>query len=286
MTFKEWLLTIFQCFNPDSYKDLIHRNIVHAIAYFFFVLAASFIVMTLLFIPAISRFNSVVDKRFSGIDGNINISYNIHEPFVFIQSPLVRFDNSANFTDERFLVTDDSIIYKRFILFGSPKIQDITTDYEIKSLASTKLLIILLPSIILWSFIILLAYFSIIILFTFILGMIIAAVFRLPLTWMTILKSAIYASTILILLQNILMPLYALFLIPLIAYWIMFMLVLLLLREETLPHGSEKIVFKDHSSSKNIFKSRNENYTDNDDAPIRKKKRSFDDENEGYIMLK
>jgi len=128
MAIKEWFLTIFQCFNPDSYRDLMHRNIVHAIIYFFFVLAASFIVMILLFTPTIFRLGNIVDERFSGINGSINISYNINEPFVLTKSPLVRFDNKANFSDEKFLVTDDSIIYKQFILFGSPKIHDISSN--------------------------------------------------------------------------------------------------------------------------------------------------------------
>jgi len=100
---------------------------------------------------------------------------------------------------------------------------------------------------------------------------------------MTILKSAIYASSILIILQNILMPFYALLLIPLIAYWIMFILVLLLLREETIPHGSERIIYKEHNANKDIFKSHKES---DENEPLKRKKHSFDEENEGYVMLK
>jgi len=226
---------------------------------------------------------------------DINFSFSLKQPFNLVDTPLIRVEKDNNLTNEKVLITEQGIYYRSLFFFGSTQFIPIEKGMDARSSdnfknALTTLFWFMLPSLFFWSIILFAIYFIIVIFVTFILALVFSWIFQISLGWSRILKSAIFASTILIVLQLVLMPFYRSILLPLIAYWVLLLIVILLLKDELQPHGKSNI-FVDHSSGKHkdgFSKSPRQDSFDVDEhgnVKGNRKKRSADEENEGYVEL-
>jgi hypothetical protein len=164
-------------------------------------------------------------------------------------------------TNELVLITPDSISYKRYFIFGSQREIPLGKGVNVAGSSKAKMLISLgiffiLPSLFFWSIIFSIFYFSTIILITYILVLLITGLFRFSCGRFKLFKSCIFASTIFILLQLVLMPFFRLFLIPLVAYWLLVIIVLFVWRDQHVEHGHEYSEVVSGSKSKDIFGSK------------------------------
>ncbi|MFA5797655.1 MAG: DUF1189 family protein [Candidatus Woesearchaeota archaeon] len=301
MEFKPLFRTLAQSINPYAYHELREHKFAYAMKYFCFLLLLLLAIMFILFIPALfyapqdiqsaaSNFNTFTFKS--------DISFDT--PFIFMEDPLVVFSKNATLGDATLLFTDNGVYYRSFIVFG--KVQELPFDKEtdIKNDAyATRTLSMFLfflgPSLFFWAFVVFAIYFWIIIFITFLLGILLTRLLSIPLRLSRILKTAVYTSTILVVLQLILMPFYRLFYLPIIAYWILFIIVIVAIKDgEEKPGTSVAYDAPKHSSKSGIWdkpssSSREDRHTRGDEYPTpsaSKRKRSFDEENDGYVTLK
>ena len=301
MGLKQLFYTIFKSVNPDSYDELNEQSIPYALKYFFFITFISILVMFILFIPIFFSFPAFFDQKTANFEKlDLNLSFALKEPINLLSDPLIRVGNpDDNITDARLLITEDSIYYKSFFLFGKTKSIPLETNINIKSSETIKsglmnLLLFLLPSFIFWSIIFFCIYFFVVILFTFLLALLIVWAFRMSISALSLFKTSIYASTIMIALQLIIMPFYRIIFIPVFAYWILMLIIILLLKDEKRSSGKSNVFAEESygSKHKDVFSKHSKEDSVNSDehgnmqSSVKKHKKSFEEENDGYVMMK
>jgi hypothetical protein len=233
------LTTIKESFFPKHYKELISQPLHQAIKYFFVALTLGLIIMFLFLIPlGIMYINSIESKTNNLSQFVINISVQQKDPVVFTQKPLIVLDLSKeNKTDEHVLINEHTIIYDKFFIFGQNEIQ--FRDYAnlLQNMTSLKrilyiVFIALLPSL----FFVLFIYFTIkylaIALIASILGYFIVSISKQEIKYLAALKIALYATTLLILLDIVILPFYFFILLPVIAYAIFYGICIWLVSEK------------------------------------------------------
>jgi hypothetical protein len=292
MELKQLFHTIFKSLNPESHKELHERTFGYAFKYFFFILLLSMVLMMVLFIPKFLSLPAAIEgdtQNFERMD--INFSFSLLQSFNMLEDPLVKIEKKGvNFTDEKILITEEGIYYKQYFFFGNPRFVPINEGFDIKSgimrSSVSTVLWLLLPSIIFWGLIFFAIYFLIIIMMTCLVFMLFSWAFRISLGWTRVFKSAIYSSTVLVSLQLILMPFYRIVILPVVAYWILLLIVILVLKDEMHPHGRSSL-FVESSHHKDVFK-KHESFDvdETDNLKSGKRKKSFDEENDGYVELK
>jgi hypothetical protein len=292
MELKHLFYTLFKSLNPESHRELHERTFGYAFKYFFFILVVSMILMMLLFIPKFLSWPSDIaqeSRNFEKMD--VNFTFSLLKSFNIMEDPLVKVEKKGvNFTNEKILMTEEGIYYRQYFFFGASRFLPLNEGFDFKSgiaeSSVSTLIWLLLPSIIFWSLIFFAIYFIVIVMITFFVFMIFSWAFRITLGWTRVLKSAIYASTVLILLQLILMPFFRTVLIPIVAYWILLLIVILILKDEMHPHGKSDF-FVESSHHKDVFK-KHESFDVDESGNLKsgKRKKSFDEENDGYVELK
>lgn len=315
MTFKDMFYTLFKTFNPDSYKELTEYPFSKAMKYFGFILFWSLIIMSLLFIPSLLAFPKFWQSTTTHFDNlALNYDVSVKNSFNILNDPLIKISkDKVNMTDERLLVTEEALYYKQFFFFG--KTQTIPIDKQTNLLESNLqvsvglFILFIIPALLFWSFVFFALYFWIIIFITFLIGLIMNKIFKLNHPASNIIRITVYSSTILVLLQLILMPFFRLVFIPIIAYWILFLIVLLITKQEEKKknkredkiyskreredifashHSKSKDIFANHSSGSSKSSPSQDSYDVDEHGNLKssKKKNSSADSYDDYVMLK
>jgi hypothetical protein len=320
MDLKPNFYTIFRTLNPYNHQELSGNKFLNVLKYYIFIILFSVIIMSLLFVPYIYSAKSYVERGV-GHFGNLTVSseFTLRDSFNILSDPVIKFDASeGNITNELVIITPDSINYKRYLIFGQYRSIPLNKGVDVVGSDRAQQLISLgfffiLPSLLFWAAIFSIVYFTIIILVTYLLVVIISTSLRINVSLLRLLKMCIYASTIFILLQLLLMPFFRLFIFPLVVYWILVIIILFLWQdsmfknrrgqgEEREMFGSReskgKDVFGDggsyggHESFKHDKIALRDQYNVDGYGNLKsspnpaKKHRSFDDDNEGYVELK
>ena len=305
MDLKHLFYTIFKTFNPYTYYELTDKKFLYALKYLFFITVFSTLLMFILFIPFLFYTGNYVSSDLSHFQSiNFSSSFQPKDSFNLMADPVIRVGPAqSNITNEFLLINPQTISYKRFLLFGGQVDVPLKQSTDVVSNANsprfvTLGLIFLIPSLLFWSIIFFLIYFSILILITFILGLIFVGLFRINISVLKVLKASLYASTIFILMQLVLMPFFRLLFLPLAAYWILFLLILFVWRDKSVeighkPMGSKSDDIFDHKenhaghSSGHGIESR-DSYDVDEHGNIksaRGHKKIFKEENDGYVEL-
>jgi len=313
MDLKSKFYTIFKALNPYNYQELVQAKFWHILKYYFFIIVFSVLVMFILFLPSLYYTGDYISRGVKHFDNlTVNSDFKLKDSFNILSDPVIRFDNTdKNMTDEMVLITPDAVTYKHYFIFGQQREISLTHGVDVATSARVRNLISLgvffmLPALFFWAIIFSLIYFGIIILITLLLVLIFAGLFHVEATILKFLKLCIYASTIFILLQLILMPFFRMFLIPLAAYWILVLIILFLWHDHPPSSGrhnedGSENVFTHGSKTKDIFgakensgfKSKNkieakDEYDVDENGNIKgasKKHKNVDEENDGYVEL-
>ena len=246
MDLKQLFYTLFRSFNTHSYPELTDRKFGSVLKYFLFVTILSIILMFILFIPSIFYFPQAVANDVSHFQNlDVGSTFTLKDSFNLLSNPVIRMDSTQqNLTDELVLITPDTISYKQYILFGRQVDMPMVKNVDVANSSHAKALIgigliFLIPSLFFWSIILFIIYFAVIILLTFILGLIVTGLFRVGVGIGKIFKTAIYSSTAFIIMQLVLMPFFRIFWIPLLVYWLLFFIVLFSWREKLSGKGTD-----------------------------------------------
>jgi hypothetical protein len=313
MDLKSKFYTIFKALNPYNYKELAENKFSQVLKYYFFIILLSVIIMSLLFIPFLYYTGSYVAESVSHFDNlTVNSDFKLKESFNILSNPVIRFETeNKNMTNELVLITPEHVSYKHYLIFGAERDIPLIRGVDIANSARAKTLIslgvfFLLPSLFFWILVLSIVYFTIIILITYLFVLIITGLLRMSLSMFKLLKLCIYAATIFIVLQLLLMPFFRIFWLPLTAYWLLVVIILFLWRDEssreerneersnTFNHhgGKTKEIFgsKSESSSKIGRKTEVQDEYEVDEKGNLKgsgssKKHRHSDEDDGYVEL-
>lgn len=228
---RDYWTTIAKSLNPKNYKEMSDESLKFTVNYFLFFLILSIIIMMLIMIPTGISHIKNLDKKFETLE-TLTFSANVtqKEPTIITKKPLIVFDlTKENKTTETILINRDKIFYNNYLLFGSKEINFdsysdvIENKQNIKNLLLT-IFILLLPSIIFYLFLYFLIKYVIIIIISSLLAWIITRFTKQEIKIKNIIKTAIYSTTIMIILDIIFLPLYFFFLLPIIVYLIFFII--------------------------------------------------------------
>lgn len=312
MNFKPLFYTLFKSLNPYNYKELIENKFSKILTYYTFIIFFTILLTFILLIPAIYSTNEYISRGTSHFDSIILRSdVSLKDSFNVLNTPLIRFENNTNnITDEFLLITPETISYKSYLFFGHQKDITLKQDIDLASNERAKkaiglIFFFMLPSLLFWSIIFSMVYFTIIIFLTLIVMLMISGILRINIGFLRLLKICVYSSTVLILLQLLLIPFFRIFALPLAIYWILILVILFVLRDNLEHNKNNKSDYNSRSKeskTKSIF-GQNDSYSNNrkTNTPIQdsydvdengnikgspKKSRKYNDDDEGYIELK
>jgi len=313
MDLKSKFYTIFKTLNPSNYSELSEQPFSVVLKYYFFIVIFGVLVMSLLFIPTLYSMNRYFSEDLAHFQTlNVTTSFDVKESFNLLSDPVIRFEQvPRNLTNELFLITSQDVSYKKYLFFGTVISHPLSSGVDVAGSSAAKNLIVLgiffmIPSLIFWCAVLFLVYFAIIILLMYIVSLVIVALARVNINLFTLLKLCIFASTIMIFVQLFSMPFVRVFWFAILLYFALVLFVLLLFNADakhnrgnissmdSSSRGSKsKNIFSKDSSSDNGFSSKSkvevkESYDVDEHGNMKgqKRKRSFDEENDGYVELK
>lgn len=245
----EFLLTIVSVFNPNSYEDLSNRTMKNVFSYFFSILFVSYIIMVIVAIPIFVSFESQLNKELSKFDEFIvDVNISMSEPIYLKQIKLgVDATGDKNLTYENILITKNYIqsqpfycYFKPLCLFGSTKVNKIALD-DYKDVVSKQgeyaawlslVALFVFPWILMNLFLGLFLKYLIIALFFAGFGLALVRIINRRIKLKRIFKIAIYASTPMIVVNTINIPIgFPLLFIPFTVSFFYFIVGLILASE-------------------------------------------------------
>ncbi len=239
MDLKSKFYTVFKSLNPYNYQELSEHKFSSVLTYFFFIIFFGVLITSLMFIPFLYSTGSFVSESVSHFENfTVSSNFKLRESFNLMSDPVIRFEaEKKNMTNELVLISPDFVSYKRYLVFGAQKDVPLAHGVDVAGSARAKALItlgvfFLLPSLFFWGTIFSIVYFSIIILLSLLFVLLICGLLRISIDFMRLLKLCMYASTIFILLQLFLLPFFRIFWLPLLAYWLLVLIVLFLWRDD------------------------------------------------------
>ncbi|MBD3310100.1 DUF1189 domain-containing protein [Candidatus Woesearchaeota archaeon] len=215
MGWKDFFMTIIRSLYPDSYKELSENRFTHALRYFPLALLLFFAVMCLMYIPAVAGLPGLLDEEFSKIELlKFTVEHDIPEALMIPkEDPFIIVDTSGEHTEldeESVLVTSGKIQYKPLV-----SVQEIKTSSEIDATEYkgnvvdliTVIFIFMIPSLMILMYLIFFVKFAAIIIITALIAFVIARIAKNEITFKRLLIVAVYASTIMMLVEVLAKPL-------------------------------------------------------------------------------
>lgn len=210
---KDFFKTVGFSLNPIKYEKLSERKKRLAFHYVLSVVLVSFIIMCLLFLPALLKLPGFLSNEFSKFDEfSINGTVSLREPIVIVEKrPFVEIKEQGNESDLRgkMLITKTDLYFKPFFKtkhVNLKEYQDLTSKTpEIASLMIF-LAVLALPAVLVISYFLFVVKYLIIILIGAVLAFMIARIARHYIKFIDVLKVAMYGSTLMIILDMLRIP--------------------------------------------------------------------------------
>jgi hypothetical protein len=223
--------TLFSTFNPNAYKELVSRKLGLAFSYFFFALTLSVIAMLILFIPFTLSFAQTLPKTFANVQVfTITTNVSMNDSITLFKSPEVIVDlNKTQPGQESVLITKQYLFYKPFLLFGEKNIslQEFSDlkKHETKAVTlMVSIFIFLIPAIVVFVFLFFTIKNLLLALIVSFFAYIIYKLAHYDISFVSLFKAALYASTFLVIGEIILLFFYPQFLISTIVFVFIFIL--------------------------------------------------------------
>jgi hypothetical protein len=198
---------------PKTYSELSSKKIRDGVKYIFALLFASFIIMCILALPRIAAMPNYIETELSKFDKlNISIEMETSSPVrITGEDPQIMIDAGADAAigDEKLLITGDQLIYRPYGIaktYNISEYSDVTAKKQEISRLMTLLVIILIPTILITSYIMFLVKYIITIIVLAVLLFIALRMMKKELSFFKSLNVAIYAATPMILLEIIFIP--------------------------------------------------------------------------------
>jgi hypothetical protein len=216
---KEVILTL----NTKSYTELSSRSIRKGFMYILALLFASFIIMCIISIPNIIHLPGYIESELSRFDKlNITIDSEMNSPVKLMRDdPQIVIDTTGKTTelgDEKILITEDNIFYRPYGLaktYNLSEFKDLTTKREEVSRLLTFGAILLMPTILITSYVMFFIKYAITIFIASLLLFLIARIAKKDIGIKRSINTALYAATPMVLIEVVFIPFNSKYLVPL-----------------------------------------------------------------------
>lgn len=244
MSFRSFMLRLFQNCNPAAYAELTDEKFSSSVRHFFQHFFILFIIMAVLFVPAyFFHADEVQTKLGSFTSANISGDFNSDGPVELLSAPRVVFDeNATTVQGAQVVFGEGNIYYKPYYFFGKGTLS--YSDIESLSTASPQFIALLalfiLPSLVFWAgMYVLLKTLFLVVIFSF-LGALIVGSFRHSLKFKHAFQVGLYAATPAMLIEMLLFPFWWSVWLPLFVYLLFFVIGVLLLSERKIHKHTSK----------------------------------------------
>jgi len=237
----EFLKTILKAFYPDSYHELSHRKISEGFSYLANLVVLSVLILALLVSFNVATFQKNIELELTKLD-SLEINFNLKQPIVFEDQNIV-VTNEGNYTNENFLITNSEVIRKPTIcaiLRPACLIKHKPVRTNFSSLPENSkdvsnffflMLLLMLPGLLLVYLIYFLIKSIVMIIIMAYAAKFVTSTVKFRISFKRILMTAIYASTIFILLEPINLVIWNLYYIHILLSVVMFIIGVMLIGE-------------------------------------------------------
>ncbi|MEM4267965.1 MAG: DUF1189 family protein [Candidatus Woesearchaeota archaeon] len=240
-----FIKTIAHSLYPSKYPQLVSRTFRMALDYFFTLVFLSVFIVFLVSVYKFASFQYNLDKELEKFEKlEVKVDFKVSEPVKLGNSFVI--DNERNYTNEELLITQRGVFSKPLlcILLQPVCLFDKKTRFKEGSSLSNVLqhkdalkraalltLVIMLPGLLLLFFAFYALKFLLTVFIAALVAFIVTRLSRYEVTFKQLILCAIYSSTILIIFEVLNLYFAYFYLIPLIAYIIMFTICIMLIGE-------------------------------------------------------
>jgi len=221
--------TFFQTLFPKNYEDFSESKIKNTFNYYATLIFTSFVVMLILLIPVAIQLPDKIESEFENIEElTFNIEFKTEKPIMIPDKNPILLINYANNTPSQSakVIINNNIIYAGLLMKKFTKdlreYKDAKKNPGPVSNIVAFILILMLPTLLLIFFFYLFIKFSLVILVATLVGMILAMIMKYRVETKKIFNSAVYGSSLTVLLDLILfalgISLYYIQYLPLLIY--------------------------------------------------------------------
>lgn len=206
MGLKNFFQTILMSFNPSAYEKLGERRLTNSINYYISMVAVVFLVMCLLFIPALVMLPENIEKaidKFETLD--VIVTSKMSGPIKIPEKrPLIIIDSSKEYTnieEGKVLITKGAVFYKLLPFMKPKKIVREGEFLENKEQIAALLMVILvsmLPMLLVAAYLYYLIKYLLFIVAAVLIAFIIVRIARYGITMAELFKVGFFASTIMV----------------------------------------------------------------------------------------
>ena len=209
--------------HPRNYTGLSSRSIRKGVMYIIALLFASFIIMCIISLPNIISLPGYIENELSRFDKlNITIDAEMNSPVKLTrEDPQIIIDTTGKTTelgDEKVLITDSMLYYRPYGTtkeYNLSEFKDPTTKSEELSRLLAFGAILLLPTILITSYVMFLIKYAATILIASLLIFLIARIAKKDMGIKRSINTAIYAATPMVLIEVVFIPFNSKYLVPL-----------------------------------------------------------------------
>ncbi len=246
MKFIERLGMLFKTLNPDAYDKLCREfSLLGAWKQFFFNYSILFALMLLLFVPAVLLGAAGLQAKLAGFDAfTLGGNFSASEPVVLLRTPdiVVDLTGDAAMTNEEVLFTKEGVSWKPWLLFGeTSRTWDEISDLTGASRGALFLfLLFLAPSLAFWAGTLFLVGYLLIAIVASIFAFTLPRVWRHKVPYATALKLCLFAATVMMAVELLLLPFYRNWWLPVLLYVVFLAIGIALVGDRELSGGKGK----------------------------------------------
>ena len=235
------LKDFLKTWHPSSYWNLAHKSVFEAYKYFLFIILVGFIGMILVAMPKFIALPDYLQDQMQHFDKfEINLNLKMNAPIIITSNePEIIIDTEAKINNvskalkhSRFIISNTTLYYK--LLFKPEQLElskykDILKEKKDVSKTLHFLIILAMPSILLVALLLILLRYLLVTHIAAILGFLLTRIAGYAIDFKTAFNSALYASTVMILPELLLLPLLKpLYNVPIALFCILYILVIVL----------------------------------------------------------
>ncbi len=224
MRFTQRLVLLLKTLNPDSYAGLCAQlKLGDAVRQFLFTFLFLFALMLLLLVPAAVVDAPLLRSRLASFDSfAVGGNFSAARPVTLVAQPRVVVDLSGNASLDgaSVLFSDEGVSWKRWLLFGeSSRPWSALTDAK-RAPAGTYLflLLFLAPSIAVWAGLLFLVKDALLVILFGLLAWLLPHLWRVRLSAANGFKLALFAATVMMVVELLLFPFWRTWWLPLLLY--------------------------------------------------------------------
>jgi uncharacterized membrane protein YhaH (DUF805 family) len=251
---QSFLKTIVYSLNPGKYPILAQRTWRQALAY---MLTIVFFLVFILFIVSIVKYAQVqygLDSELDKFENlTVDVDYSLKAPIQYGHFLIV--DNERNYTGEDILITQDGITSRSLLcLLLSPAcildkdpvlrkasdLKDVLRYRDTLRAYAALFLVLMLPGLLMLFLIFYTLKFSLIVTVAACIAFIVTRLARFQISAKQIFLAAIYASTVLVLLEILTYYMMRFYLVPMVAYIVMYTVCIMLIGEREHAYAKER----------------------------------------------